>query len=271
MSLLPRLSRFRQRYWARIAATIGIVGWALFLIGWQVDQVNKWLVNSGAVNLIILTLVLDISYAVVGLFASKQIRISEDEDENSRALKTELRDIPVKQAELLEYSGYTVQPLVKDLLDRGCQVRMLVKDPETVGPCQRRRIFSSLDAYTHLLSHGHERLIEIRCYRAQASLRGRLLGNELINVGWYTPFLENGVANEMEIIGAGNPLVTARLGTPEGRDLERMFKGLFEALWDAEDTKKASDVLAAGNWQKPSRRRSTGRSNVAPLPHPARK
>ncbi len=237
--MAERFQRFREKYWPRIAITIIVVCWAVFIVGSQIAQVNKAFIDSGAIQLLILTLLLETSIA-----ARREprgvVQVAGRDSEVGPSLVDDIKDKQILSADMLEFSGSAVEQLIRVLATKGCRVRLLIKHPDTVGAFQTRRIVSNLEA---LLGREYVDRVEIRCYRFGASLRGRRLGNELINLGWYTPFIENGELARYEVMGHDNALITAKLGTPEGRNLERMFQGVFDALWSAKDTEDGRLVV----------------------------
>jgi hypothetical protein len=237
---MERFQRLREKYWRRISVTVIVVCWTVFIVGSQVSQVSKAFVTSGAVQLIILTLLLDMSIMATRENPGGVTRISGKESDINSSIVNEVRERRILNADLLEFSGVTVEELIRVLATRGCKIRLLVKHPDTVGPFQKRRIIANLEA---LFGRDYVNMVEARCYRYPASLRGRRLGNELINLGWYTPLLENGTLSRYEVMGHDNALVTAPIDTPEGRNLERMFQGVFDSLWTANDTEDGRAVV----------------------------
>lgn len=237
--MLGKLQRFRQRYVSRIGITVIVLGWAAFIVGSQVDSVSDAFIESGAMQLLILTVLLELSISI-GSAGRGAISVYGRDREVAQTLLEEVRGRSIPSADMLEFSGVAVESLIHTLAANGCRVRLLVKHPETVSPFQRRRIVANLEA---LFGRDYADRIEVRCYRFGASLRGRRLGDELINLGWYTPFIENGSLARYEVMGHDNALVTAVLGTAEGRHLERMFRQVFDDIWDATDTENAPEVV----------------------------
>jgi hypothetical protein len=243
MAFINWMKRLRERYWKRITIGLAIACWVLFIVASQVGQVGEWLIASGALQLLILTLLLDASGTLAQLKASRETRISSNENESSTQLFKDLVDMPLRTADLLEFSGVSVYQLITALVDRRCEMRMLVKHPDSVGEFQSRRITSNLESLYYRFVKGGAGNLNIKCYWASASLRGRRLGEEIINVGWYTPDIQNGQLLESEVVGDGNPLITARIKTHEGQDLLRMFNQVFDGLWEAEDSEAIHVVL----------------------------
>jgi hypothetical protein len=238
--MIGRLRRLRDRYWPRIAVAILVVCWALFIVGLAVDSVSKALITNGAIQLLVLTLLLDFSISNPSAH-DEVVRVAGSDSESSVSLVAQVANHQVLEADLVEFSGVAVETLIDHLASRGCRVRLLVKHPETVGIFQQRRIIANLEA---LFGRDYSDRIEARCYRLDASLRGRRLGDVLICLGWYTPFVEKGDLARYEVMGHDNALITAPLNSPPGRHLEHMFQSVFDSLWTAGGTEDARVVVS---------------------------
>jgi hypothetical protein len=232
-----RLNQFRIRYRQQIYATIGVLVIAAFTIAQFVPDFTDVLVRRGVISLLTLLVALDISTSLAGFLVHRGPRISRDQDADTQPMLELLKNSRVDEADLIEYSATTADALLIELRRQNAKIRLLVKHPDSVSAHQSRRILQQIFALLNgrLRDYGKA---EIRCYRAQASLRGRKIAPVAINLGWYTPDISGG----LEILGDTNPLVTAPLNSPEGRDLARMFDGLFKALWNAADTEDAHQV-----------------------------
>lgn len=236
-----RLAKFRERYGPRISITVIALCWAAFIVGSQVNLVQAAFINSGAVQLVILTVLLDMSISRQKTPRASVVRVAGRDSEGANSIITAVENKAISNADMLEFSGVGAEPLIHDLALRGCRIRLLVKHPESVGAFQTRRIVANLEA---LFGRDYSDRVQVRCYRFPSSLRGRRLGNEIIAVGWYTPFIENGNLARYEVMGHDNALIIIELGTPEGRHLERMFQGVFNDLWTASDTEDARVVVS---------------------------
>jgi len=237
--MFKKFLRFRERYWSRVSIAIIVLCWATFIIGSQVDIVSKKFISTGAVQLIILTVVLELGVSTRDEERGP-MRVSGRDSEASTMLMAAVADKSINSADMLEFSGVAVDGLIHDIASRGGRVRLLVKHPDSVMPFQKRRIIANLEA---LLGRDYGDRLSIRCYKFPASLRGRVFGDEAICLGWYTPFIEGGHLAQYEVMGHDNALIMARLSTTQGRSLERMFKSVFESLWSADGTEDASQVV----------------------------
>lgn len=213
--------------------------WALLNTGAEADPVEV-----AAWTLVVLTV---ISWALlrdrIARVQSPEADtwISRDQAEDTPRLQQLLEQFPrYEAADFLEYSCNHAWPLVnRAVKDAGCQIRILLRHPEGQGSAQKRWIEGSLMRLKRDYLDVHPGRIEVRCYREPASLRGRRFEPYVINVGWYTPYVDN----EDQVLGHKNPLITARLTSEEGLKLSRMFAGLFNALWHSPSTASAEEVL----------------------------
>jgi hypothetical protein len=235
-----KLNDLRQRHAKVVALAIGLLAVIVFLLGQAIPDVEDWMVDSNAMTLLIVLLVLDISYALSQIALRRQITISRDQDEDRTEVLELIKNSRIDEADLLEYSTAEALAIIKALKERQCRMRILVKHPESVlGDTQRDRIITQVKVLMARDLHNYDDA-SIKFYRQPASIRGRRLGGAYVNLSWYTPNLD---APDLEVLGDTNPLITADLTTREGRNLLRMFQGLFDRLWDAEGTEDAKAVL----------------------------
>jgi hypothetical protein len=140
------------------------------------------------------------------------------------------RDKP-KKADLIELSTATIDDLLESLKRENCQIRLLMQSPDcAITNYQKDRIQQRIRDLMNVTLREYTRS-EIRLYAVPCSIRGRLIGESVINIGWYT--YSN---DEIGAYGHDNPLVTARVDTPEGRELCRMFQRAFDWLWGHKKT-----------------------------------
>jgi len=140
-------------------------------------------------------------------------------------------------AYLIEYSTATIRPLLEKLREKNFSINLLLFDPEfAVSDEQRGSIAHGLSTMRQDFK-GYEKLT-VKRYRTPASLRGRRIGDDLINVGWYTYDLRD---EEVCVRGHNNTMLLADAQTAQGRKLRAMFDRTFDALWrDAEPVAIAS-------------------------------
>jgi hypothetical protein len=163
-----------------------------------------------------------------------RISLSADAIQTSSLLRREISEQPPREADLIEFSGDDVRPLLEQLAEAGTNVRLLLKHPDSVGRAQREKILSTSRYIKGYLFRNRPDAISIRFYTIPATLRGRRLDNRLLNIGWYTPDLAaGGQLTDWEIVGHMNPTITGYLQTSEGYALNVMFSRTFDGLWNS--------------------------------------
>ncbi|MFM9448332.1 hypothetical protein [Streptomyces acidiscabies] len=143
-----------------------------------------------------------------------------------------------RTVDLLEYSAFGALPLLAKLGEEGCtrQVRLLVAHPSAaISDYQRDyRLAEGLRALAYRIPADRAQSIglQIKCYSETASLRGRLLGKEVLAVGWYS-YDDRGLADPggRPLSGGSNSLVGTTVHSAEGRHLMNLYQRVFENLW----------------------------------------
>jgi hypothetical protein len=178
-----------------------------------------------------------------------RISLSGDATETNALLLKEITERAPMDADLIEYSGDTVRPLLEHLATAGTRVRLLLKHPDSVGSAQRDKILSTYRYIKEYQFRSNPDAIQVRFYKVPATLRGRRLDTRLLNVGWYTPDIATGGRmSEWEVIGHLNPTITSYLQTNEGYALNLMFSRTFDGMWgSAEDSAVVDTRLANAN------------------------
>lgn len=231
-----------------VAMFVGVaIAW---LVSNAVGPLREVLVERQLVNVLLFLLVVNAIFYLDRVARQLRVpgvpgivRVSPDQYSDTRPLVDQIEKLSAQKARLLEFSGFTALALIEELLQKGWEVDLLVKHPESVGWNQGMRIRTVLDDLERrvelMIGQAKQRL-HVRCYRASASLRGRKLGEELVNLGWYTPTSgKDPSGGPLEVVGDVNPLITARLDAPECCCFGRMFDRLFDELWDDKTTEDA--------------------------------
>jgi hypothetical protein len=143
-----------------------------------------------------------------------------------------------RMVDLLEYSAFGALPLLAKLGEEGCtrRIRLLVAHPSAaISDYQRDyRLAEGLRALAYRIPTERARGVglQIKCYSETASLRGRLLADKLLAVGWYS-YDDRGLADPggRPLSGASNSLVIATAGSAEGQHLVNLYTRVFENLW----------------------------------------
>ncbi len=131
------------------------------------------------------------------------------------------------KVDLIEYSGVTANDLLSQLREGNCEVRLLLQHPDDARTkFQQDRIRVNVDSLLKVTFATYNR-IQIKYYRAPASVRGRCFDDDLVMLGWYRH-----IAGDTAIAGHSNPMFTALRQTPEGRELIRWFREAFDSLWE---------------------------------------
>lgn len=162
-------------------------------------------------------------------------------------------------AMLLEYSAKNAIPLLSHLANNVTstkRLRLLVADPAAALSVYQRdyRLAEALHelAYRIPAEKAVTVGLQIKCYSELPSLRGRLLGDGYITVGWYT-FDDRGLdmPGQVQMAGGSNPLIGAGATDAVGTELLALFTKTFENLW--------SSARQLGDAWEPFRDQPTGR------------
>lgn len=238
VTLYSALRSFWRANQRAVSRTVLVIALALFTVGQFIPAVQNLLIARGVIALVTLVVLLDLSTTVSAAVEGQALDVSSDQDQDTPRTLAFLQSHPVRRADLLEYSSASIEPLLAELKRQQAQIRLLIRHPDDVGAHQRARIIGQIRALKSIICDDNDRA-EVRCYRPFSGLRGRRFGDRIVSVGWYTP----DVKTKLEVRGHTNPVVTARLSTPEGQDLARMFDDLFMGLWEAPGTEDAMAVL----------------------------
>lgn len=238
VTLYGRLKSFWKTNQRAVSRTVLVIALAIYTVGQFIPAVQDLLIAKGIIAMLTLVVALDLSATVSSAVEGEGPDVSSDQDEDTPKTLAFLQSHPVRRADLLEYSSASIEPLLAELKRQRAEIRLLIRHPEDVGGHQRTRILGQIRTLSSILCEDNEHA-EIRCYRPFSGLRGRRFGDRIISVGWYTPDLKT----KLEVRGHTNAVVTARLSTPEGQHLARMFDDLFNGLWEAPGTEDAMAVL----------------------------
>jgi hypothetical protein len=234
-----KFREFLSRYRVPVSATFAVLATLAFIAGQIFPKVNQFVFQSGILQYVTFLVVLDLSIAIYLFQAPAISRLSKNQDESMQDLIRAVPRCRAEGADLLEYAGATILPLIRAIQREGVPIRMLVRHPDTVLGLQRQRMIATLDTLFNSIFEGGRGSCEVRCYRAPFALRGRRLGGELLEIGWITPDLKRDTA-----YGHANPSVIADLTTRNNQYLWEFFDRTFKELWDAPDTEDGRVVLA---------------------------
>jgi hypothetical protein len=249
MLVWTRIRALAERHRAAITRTIFVLTAAVVVVGWLVDEVQDFLLDSGLLLLLVLALLTDLTITVSRLTSGDhRLTAVRDDRESHEQLLAQIRAHPPKQVDMLEFSGYSVQPLLEQLAHRGCRVRLLVRDPTCAKEIQRTRILASVRHVQDLISKRYGAEIEIRYYRAPPSVRGRKFDDKVVWLGWYTPSVgPDGDTDDNEVMGHHNPTVICSTASDEGQGLRDFFDRVFAALWETAVTTGHPATVTTGH------------------------
>jgi hypothetical protein len=197
-------------------------------------------------------IIVSASLLLLPLIVNLVVKVLRTQQHVPKIFKSDYESIPYlenyvdierpKTADLLEYSGLGAMPLLVKLSGSTSvrKIRLLVSHPDSaVNDYQRnRRLAEGLVYLAHRIDidRAKEIGLEVGCYRQSASIRGRLLGNEYLVMGWYSHERRaSGNPGEAHIWGGSNSLVGVHSRDTESKALAETFQTVFESLWnDAE-------------------------------------
>lgn len=219
------------RAFVAVLVVITIVVWGVSAV---IQPFRDWILRNSIFNVLILVLLGDMLARLVELKSPSphSVSVFENEPRASPALLEFIEKRRPAKVDLIEYSTATIHDLLEALKSSGCAIRLLICDPEhAVTNFQRDRINDRVrDLLT--LTFRDYRNIEIRMYALPASIRGRLVDDRYVTVGWHTH-----TAHETGLVGHTNPMVSGVTTSDEGQALKTMFDHAFEELWTAPSTK----------------------------------
>jgi hypothetical protein len=145
---------------------------------------------------------------------------------------------------LLEFSSRSIHTLLNHLIKKKIKVQLLIAHPEIApNEFQRNRIRSTIRDLMNLFDHAAQDKLEIRCYKQNPSLRGRLFGEGLLSVGWYTFGTKRLMDSQLKpelleerkpqtIHGDTNPIINFDPNSEDGNSVKMMFLRVFDDLWE---------------------------------------
>jgi hypothetical protein len=213
-----------------------ILRWALpiifliWLLGQFVDEVETQAIDRGIIPLLTLVIVIELSVSL-----SQRTRVFPNQDEALPALLA-IAQSGIRSADLLEYAGRSMAPLLRTLKTRNVKTRLLIHLPVLETPDKLSQYVRRLQ--TLVGDCGDSTYFEIRLYAVQASLRGRSLGTEILEVGWFTQDPDTKTCR-----GHSNPSTLLRRSDDQAPALFQFFNDSFEALWNHRSTISAEAFL----------------------------
>jgi hypothetical protein len=221
----------------------GLVG--LVLVIWIasqfIDPLAAWLQAENLLIVVLLALVGEVLTTVVELkrrTVSKSVRVFPLQEQALYDLMEFIQNKKPTNIDLIEVSTTTIDSFLESLKHAGCQIRLLMQNPScAINDFQKDRIHQRLLDLTTITLEGYKQC-EIRLYAVPCSIRGRLIGEDIVSLGWYTYSTD-----KWGVHGHDNPLITADVETPEGHALHKMFVRAFTWLWEDPKTITLDEYL----------------------------
>lgn len=224
----------------RVVTVLAILTLAVGIAGQIFDSVQEILVDRNIVGYLTLLVVIDIAAQGIGNARESSRDAAANQDFASPQLEAAASKSGKGEAQFLEYAGQTTLPIIRAAVRGRRPIRILVKHPETIeGTVQRQRSVSTLDTLLTQVFVNYPISWEIRCYKLPYSLRGRKIGNDLLEVGWLTPDPARASCH-----GHDNPSLLMHPGASENIQFLDMFDRTFQELWEHADSEDAALVLA---------------------------
>ena len=181
-----------------------------------------------------------------------------NQSEADRAVERYVLETRPTQAWLIEYSTFTVAPLIADLRSVNATVNVLMCHPEAAPPgWQRDRVRQGIRYLIETLFEDYERWV-VHLYQVPPSLRGRLMlrgrpHQGIAVAGWYTHRVDTADDQASDAIwGHDNPIVIAETTTPQGRILAQFLQSAYFELLAHPNTVPISGLAGSARppWPK---------------------
>ena len=126
--------------------------------------------------------------------------------------------------------------MILELLESGTKIHLLLQHPDgTISTYQKTKILHQIQSKEHDFA-GYSHLLTISYYKDLASIRGRLFGNELVCMGWYTYDRRVNKRGEPEVWGHTNPAVIIESTDKSFGIMQGMFETVFNNLFNNSET-----------------------------------
>jgi hypothetical protein len=223
----------------RLAANGAIIAVvAIWILSATLGSVREWFLNQHLYEVLVLIVLAEVLVRLVevGTSSVDAVTVHADEAESMTVIRAHVAQESPKSADFLEYSAVTVVELLEALKKKHCAMRILVCHPDAaISDLQASRIRSSLEIHQGITFADYEK-VEIRLYRLPAAIRGRLLDESFVTVGWHVYDDQS----PSRLHGHIHPMVSARTTTAEGQHLAKLFHTAFDHLWNAASTERLS-------------------------------
>lgn len=184
MRILEKINQF-LRHHQPVIHTFGLVT----AVGVQLAQAFQLPLPATTANAITFSI---LAYIVKDIsdntYIYKRSKSYTNQEEMYADMIQEIREIRnIREATLVQYSSRKVSPLVFSLLNKGATVNLYVKNPDTevIGTMQKERIENAIKDLPGELSSTRG-VLKVYKYDPPASVRGVIIDNRLLAIGWYT-------------------------------------------------------------------------------------
>lgn len=238
LTFTSRFTAFRDQHRVHVSGALAVIATLTLMASEIFPKVHDIVQKNQVIEYVILFVVLDLAVSIHLLKGHGAAHLARNQDESLTHLIEAVHHCRTGGVDLLEYAGSTTLPLIRAIQREGVPMRMLVKHPDTVAGLQRQRMITTLDTLFNSIFENHQSYFEVRCYRMPFCVRGRRLGQEVLELGWLTPDTKRQTA-----YGHSNPSVVVDLSTKSSDFVREFFERTFEDLWKADDTEDARVVL----------------------------
>ena len=142
-------------------------------------------IATAGIFTILCYILFDVSENIYSL--SRPVKIYERQFDMYNDLSKYVEEKGAKKVIMIQCSGQMIKPLLLGLLSKDANVMLYIKSPQTsVSQLQNERVESTLKQLTGELSFFVAGKLTVHGYHAPSSLRGVLIDDSLIAIGWYT-------------------------------------------------------------------------------------
>lgn len=239
-TFLSRIVAFKNKHWKHIAYALLIIVLVLSIIVESSDKFKEWLSVNELIFIylyLILMVAVDISITI-NSNKNNSIEIKEKQDKSIPVLIDYVQKCKSSETcDLLEYAGQTSLPLIREINDKGNRIRILIQHPDNLTGNQKLLSITNLNTLYNTIFYDSTKF-EIRCYRQPYTLKGRKIGNKILELGWLTPNIKNQTA-----FGHGNPSILIDLSVRKNDCFLVFFEKTFNDLWNDSQTEDGKTVL----------------------------
>lgn len=124
----------------------------------------------------------------------------------------------IREATLIQYTGFKADTLLNSLINSGANVKIYLHDQSlSINDFQRERLINFEKSTLNVFTNEERQRLQIIHYNVPASFRAVLVDNKILAVGWYTYVINQDadLADEIRIRGHNTPGILCYKGSPE--------------------------------------------------------